>query len=151
IEKQRDIRDDPEDLVIKNHHDCDQDKADDERTGALLDILFTQARADGTLLDDVHGRGQSTGTQQQRQIARFVGTVESGDLETFADAIANRRDVNVLLDFLLGVHFSTVDFLGFRLGFTVHDRHRLADTLSRDIAHFTSAYAVQRHEYGRRT
>ena len=100
VDGQRDDGGHAEHRVINDHEHGDHRKTDPGGMEAALDVFRTQARTDGTFLDDLDGCGERAGTQQQCQIARFR-VVQAGDLETIAQLIVDARDVDDFLDLLL--------------------------------------------------
>jgi hypothetical protein len=66
------VSDKTEDAVVDRHEDEYARHADDEGLHALLNIVLTQAWADGALLDRIQGRCELSRAQQQCQIPRLT-------------------------------------------------------------------------------
>ena len=87
VESEREIRHQAEHPVIDPHENEHENEADNDGAETLLDVLLAKARPHGALLDNLDGRGERASAQQQRQIARFFGIIQSSDLKTFAKLI----------------------------------------------------------------
>ena len=77
---EREVGEDSENAVGRNHVHDDQDRADKGRALAGVDRVLAQARPDRALLDHGELGGQRAGAQQDRQAARLVHGEIAGDL-----------------------------------------------------------------------
>src|SRR5690606_32309814 len=69
-------------LLIEEDHEEDRDhETGQARFQTLLDVLHTQSWTNGTFFNNLNRRNQRTGTQQQRELTRFVRVVDTGDTE----------------------------------------------------------------------
>src|SRR5690606_31664315 len=107
-----------------------------------VDVLLTQARANGALFHDLDRGDQRTGTQQQRQVVGFVGVVDAGDAELAAKARLDGGDVDHLLllaELALAVRTRLTD----RLVFDEYGGHALTDVVLGKVGHLVATLAIE--------
>ena len=122
--REREVGENAEDAVGRDHVDDDQDAADIGRALAGVDRILPEAGADRALLDHGELRRQRAGAQQDRQVAGFVEREIAGDLAGAAgDRRADDRRRNDLA--------------------VEHDGERPADVLRRDLSEFLPAAQVE--------
>src|SRR5690606_26379590 len=104
------------------------------RFQTLFDVLHTQGWTDGTLFNNLNWRNQRTGTQQQRELTRFVRVADTGNTEAVTQTRLDVGDVNHL--FLFHQH-STAIGIFLTAVFVLHEqgRHRLADVVLGEVRH----------------
>jgi len=151
VEAQGNVGQQAEGLVDGHHEQRDQQEAPQRRLHAQLDVLGTQARADGAFLGKVHRRGQATGAQQQGQLGGFARTVEAGDAEAVAQRRLDGRQADHLAlfpeggdrHFLLDAIDRLADVAGHRLLLDEHHRHAAADVVAGGAAHQLATVTVE--------
>ena len=150
VEGEGEIGDEPEPLVIDRHEDEHEHEADHDGPESLVDVRLAQARTHGALLHDLDGGGERARAQQQREVAGLFGGVETGDLEPLPELVADRRDVDDLLDDLLPALAHAVDQLGERLVLDVHYGHGATDLVPSAVGEESGPLAVEGDEHRRR-
>ena len=150
VDGQREVGHEPEPPVVERHQDQHQDEADHDGAEALVDVRLAQARAHGALLHDLDGGRERARAQQQREVAGLLGVVEAGDLEPLPELIADRGDVDDLLDDLLPSLSHPVDELRERLVLDVYHAHGAADLVPGAVGKEPCPLAVKRDEHRRR-
>ncbi len=85
----------PKSPVVDGHEHYDGEKTDRNGVESAIDVVLTEARADGAVFDFINRRGQRACPEQQRKIARFAGG-QAGGSETVLEDAASRRSVNYL-------------------------------------------------------
>src|SRR5690606_5216266 len=117
-----------EEPVVKQHEDGDRNEAIQGGIKALLDVVGTQAGADGALFDDFHGCSQRAGAQQQGNVGGFLSIHTSGNLNLPARNLAtdDRRSYNLILALL-----------------EQHGGHATPDVVAGDIAENACALDIE--------
>ena len=72
MHEQRDVGEDAEHAIGREHVDHDEDRADIGRALAGIDRILAKARTDRTFLDDRELGGQRAGAQQDGEIVRLL-------------------------------------------------------------------------------
>ena len=124
VDRHRDIGEQPEQAVSRQHEDDHHRRADVRRYLAFGDRVRAEAGADGALLDDGQRRGQRAGAQQDRQIVGALHGETAGNLPGAAqDRLADHRRRN---------HFVVED-----------DGEGLADVFLRRLCEFARAAGIE--------
>ena len=114
VEDQREVGHQAGEAVVDDHEDEDEGGGQSRRGEAGLDRVFAHRRPDRAFFDDVDGRGQGAGAQDDGQVLRFVDAEVAGDRgAATADALADDR--------------RRID------GVVENDRHPLADIVCRQV------------------
>src|SRR5690606_14123336 len=95
---------------------------------ALLDVVGTQAGADGAFFDDLHRGGQRAGAQQEGNVGGFLCVHAAGNLNLPARDLAADHRCRYNLALAL---------------FEQHDGHAATDVVSGDIAEDACALGVE--------
>ena len=143
VQRQGHVRGQAETLVPEGHEDQHQDEADFYRSETLVDVVLAEAGAYRAFLDNLDGRGQGAGAQQQGQVAGFFGGIQAGDLEALAQLLADRGHVDHFFNGLFAFYHLAVLFDGLRLVFDEHHGHVPAHFLGGGVAEAFRALAVQ--------
>src|SRR5690606_14440251 len=151
VEAQGDTGQHTEAAVDHHHEQHGEDETELGRRDTVGDVLSPQARPDGAFLGKVHGRRQTTGAQQQRQLGGFGRRTQTGDAELVAQGALDggQADDGLLLNEAGHRHFlhHTVHFLHSGTGyFALLDeeyRHAPADVVAGGAGHQLAAMAGQ--------
>ncbi|OGT84536.1 MAG: hypothetical protein A3H91_12995 [Gammaproteobacteria bacterium RIFCSPLOWO2_02_FULL_61_13] len=145
VDHQRDVGNQAKHAVIDHHEQEYEYRTYHRGNGSLLDVVTAQAGADRALFHNFYGCRQRAGAQQQRQVARLLGRIQPGDVETFSQLLLDYRHIDDFLDGLLFLYQLTILLHGIRLGLNEHHGHALADLVPGGAAEDVGALAVQRN------
>ena len=124
VDRHRDVGEQAEQAVGREHEDDDHGRAHVGRQLALLDRVLAEARADGAFLDDGQRRRQRAGAQQNGEVVRALDGEVAGNLARAAeDRLADHRGRDHLV--------------------VEHDGERLADVFLRHGGEAARAVVVE--------
>ncbi len=124
VDRDRDIGEQPEQAVGREHEDDDERRAGISGVLARLDRILAEAGPDGALLDDGQRRRQRAGAQQDGEIVRRLNGEIPGNLPRAAeDRLADHRCRDHLV--------------------VEHDGERLADIRLRRLGEFARAGRIE--------
>ena len=111
-----------------------------------IDVLLAHARPDRAFFNDLHRGRQRACAQQQRQVTRLVGAVQSGDLEALAEPLTYARHVDHLFHRGTDLLRLLAHHPGFGAPLNEHHTHELAHIVLGGIAESTRTAPVQGNE-----